>query len=98
MSAQDMSSAACWAKECASLSKQAQKKFKVKLSGDVQMNGTRGAIAMDALCEGTRPCDKVFLLLENDCAAKRWVVGDVTEEDAARAAWLRAAAPRCTTP
>ncbi len=95
-SAERISTASCWSKECASIARQAQTKFKVKLVPGITHMGTRGLAEMDVLCGGTRQCDKVWLLLEKDCiSGTRFVVADVTEDKSKRENWLKNAPSFC---
>lgn len=94
--AEELSTRDCWSKECASLARQAKKKFKVKQEGSAEIRGLRGTASFDIWCDGSRLCDKVFLLLERDCAAApRWRVADVTERKGAPSAWLASAPAAC---
>lgn len=94
--AEKLSTAACWKKECESISSQAKRKFKVKRTGDVDVKGIRGVASYDVLCDGVRPCDKVMVLVARDCShAERWVVEDVTEDKKKRASWLVEAPAAC---
>lgn len=92
------STGACWAKECGSLSEQAQRKFKVRPIDDPRLRGTRAVATMDILCEGKRPCDRVYLLLAKDCGpdpSLNWLVADVTEDEPKRDAWVASPPPPC---
>lgn len=97
--ARALSTNACWDKECASFSSQAQRKFKVKRVGDPKVQRLHAALELDVLCEGTRHCDKVWVLFALDCARGgapgEWRAEDVTESQKKVRAWIDDAPSAC---
>ena len=94
--AQALSTKACWDKECASLSHQAKRKFKVKRTSDPTVQRLHAVLELDVLCDGTRLCDKVWVLLGLDCApAPAWRAEDVTENKKKVRAWIDDAPSAC---
>ena len=94
--AQALSTKACWDKECASLSHQAKRKFKVKRASEPKVQRLHAVLELDVLCDGTRLCDKVWVLFALDCApAPEWRAEDVTENKKKVRAWIDAAPSAC---
>lgn len=94
--ARALSTNACWDKECASFSHQAAHKFKVKRASEPKVQGLHAVLELDVLCDGTRLCDKVWVLFALDCApAPEWRVEDVTESKKKVRAWIDDAPSAC---
>jgi hypothetical protein len=90
------SEAACWQKDCKSLAEQATQKFKVRRSGSPQVRGLHAAVWLDVLCDGTRLCDRVLLLMAKECGgAGAWRVAQVTERKKLEGEWLESALADC---
>ncbi len=93
---------ACWAKDCRSLGEQAQRKFKVRKTAPPAVTGVRASAWLEVVCDGTRLCDRVLVLMARDCSGAfggaTWRVAQVTERKAAEADWLEAGLAMCAQP
>jgi hypothetical protein len=84
--AQALSTPTCWDNECSSFARQAQRKFKVRRTGEPKISGAHAIADADIVCDTDRKCDFVHFLWELE--GETWRVADIVEDDDKAEAWL----------
>lgn len=89
--------AKCREKECLNLAgqKKGSPNFRVKRDGDVEKNGIHAAITFRLYCDGEKVCEKLTILLAQDCASSKWVVEDTARGERKHGRWVNDAPAAC---